>query len=100
LQWQGATATQGVHNAAGTIGITVLGRNSSAWVATNDAYRWTPSGPTVNPTLTWYQVGSPNPIGTSPSLNVTPNEPTQYTCHLTYPTCNAGWSAWNGGTGF
>ncbi len=97
--WQGGTATQGIHNNAGTIGITVPGRNSTVWTANNDTWRWTPSGPVVTPTLTWYQVGNPNPIGTGPTLNVTPNGPTQYTCHLTYPTCNVGWSACNGGTG-
>ena len=99
LQWQGGTATEGVHNAAGTVGITVPGRNSTAWTATNDAWKWTPSGPTVNPTLTWYQVGNPVAIGTGPTITVNPVGPTQYTCHLTYPTCNAGWSACNGGTG-
>ena len=99
LQWQGGTATQGIHNAVGTVGIAVPGRNSTAWTATNDAWKWTPSGPVVTPTLTWYQVGNPNPIGTGPTINVTPNGPTQYTCHLTYPTCNAGWSTCNGGTG-
>lgn len=99
LQWQGGTATQGVHNAAGTIGITVPGRNSTAWVANNDAYRWTPNGPTVTPTLTWYQVGNPVAIGTGPSITVNPAGPTQYTCHLTYPICNAGWNACNGVVG-
>ncbi len=92
LQWQNGTATQGVHNAAGTVGIAVPGRNSTAWTATNDAWKWTPSGPTVNPTLTWYQVGNPVAIGTGPTITVNPVGPTQYTCHLTYPTCNVGWS--------
>ena len=96
LQWQGGTATQGIHNNIGTVGITVPGRNSSAWTATNDAWRWTPSGPTVNPILVWYQVGNPAPIGTGNSITVTPNGPTQYTCHLNYPTCNAGWNVCNG----
>ena len=63
LTWQGGTATQGLHNNGGTIGVTVPGRNSTAWTTTNDAYRWTPNGPTVNPVLTWYQVGNPIPIG-------------------------------------
>ena len=99
LQWQGGTATQGVHNAAGTVGITAPGRNSTAWVATNDAYRWTPNGPTVTPTLTWYQVGNPVAIGTGPTITVNPIGPTQYTCQLTYPTCNAGWNACNGAVG-
>lgn len=96
LQWQGGTATEGIHNAAGTVGITVPGRNSTAWTATNDAWRWTPSGPVVNPILVWYQVGNPAPIGTGNSITVTPNGPTQYTCHLSYPTCNAGWNVCNG----
>jgi gliding motility-associated-like protein len=97
-QWQGGTATQGVHNAAGTVAIAAPGRNSTAWTATNDAYRWTPNGPTVTPTLTWYQVGNPVAIGTGPTIIVNPLVPTQYTCQLTYPTCNAGWNACNGAT--
>ena len=100
LQWQGGTATQGIHNALGTIGIATPGRNSSAWTTTNDAYRWTPTGPPVLPTLTWYQVGNPNPIGTVPTINVTPPAAgASYTCHLVYPTCNAGWNTCNGTQG-
>jgi len=99
LQWQNGTATQGIHNLAGSIGITSPGRNSTAWVTNNDAYRWTPSGPVVTPTLTWYQVGNPNPIGTGPTINVTPPAGgAQYTCHFVYPTCNAGWSTCNLGS--
>ena len=62
LQWQSGTATQGVHNLVGTTAITVPGRNSTAWTAQNDAYRYTPSGPVVTPVLTWYQVGNPNQL--------------------------------------
>jgi gliding motility-associated-like protein len=100
LQWQGGTATQGIHNSLGTIGIASPGRNSTAWTTQNDAYRWTPSGPVVTPTLTWYQIGNPNPIGTGPTINVTPPAGgAQYTCHFVYPTCNAGWSTCNVGIG-
>ena len=96
LSWQNGTATQGIHNAAGTIGIAVPGRNSSAWTTNNDAWRWTPSGPVVNPVLTWYQVGNPNPIGTGPSINVTPPAVgASYTCKFVYPVCNAGWATCN-----
>jgi len=49
--------------------------------------------------LTWYQVGNPVAIGTGPTITVNPIGPTQYTCHLTYPTCNAGWNTCNGATG-
>lgn len=93
--WANGTAVQGIHNQAGTVGITTPGRNSTQWVANNDAYRWTPSGPVVTPILTWYQVGNPNPIGTGTTITVNPLVPTQYTCHFVYPTCNAGWSSCN-----
>ena len=100
LQWQNGTATQGIHNQLGTIGIASPGRNSSAWVANNDAYRWTPTGPAVLPTLTWYQVGNPNPIGVGSTINVTPPAAgASYTCQFVYPTCNAGWSTCNVGQG-
>jgi gliding motility-associated-like protein len=96
LQWQGGTATQGIHNSLGSIGIAVAGRNSTAWTANNDAYRWTPSGPVITPTLTWYQVGNPNPIGIGPTLTVTPPAGgAQYTCHFVYPICNEGWTNCN-----
>ena len=94
--WANGTAVQGIHNLPGTVGIPVPGRNSTQWIANNDAYRWTPSGPAVTPTLTWYQVGNPNPIGTGPTINVTPpQQGASYTCHFVYPTCNAGWSTCN-----
>jgi len=94
--WANGTAVQGIHNSTGTTGITVVGRNSTQWVANNDAYRWVPSGPVVTPTLTWYQVGNPVPIGTGPTINVTPPAGgAQYTCHFVYPTCNAGWNTCN-----
>jgi gliding motility-associated-like protein len=98
--WANGTAVQGIHNQAGTVGITVVGRNSTQWTANNDAYRWVPSGPVVTPTLTWYQVGNPIPIGTGPTITVTPPPAgANYTCHLVYPTCNAGWATCNAGPG-
>ena len=95
-QWQNGTSVQGIHNSTGTIGMPVPGRNSTSWTANNDAYRWTPSGPTVNPVLTWFRIGNPNPIGTGPTINVTPPAiGAQYTCRYVYPICNAGWSTCN-----
>ena len=96
LSWQGGTSVQGIHNVAGTLGIAVPGRNSTAWVANNDAWKWTPNGPTVNPVLTWYQVGNPIAIGTGTSITVTPPPAgAQYTCRFVYPICNAGWNTCN-----
>ncbi len=91
VQWAGGTAVQGLHNLAGTIGITVPGRNSTQWTATNQTWRFAPAGPPVNPTLTWYIVGNPVPIGTGPSIVVTPPAAGEYyTCHPEYPACYQG----------
>jgi gliding motility-associated-like protein len=100
LQWQSGTATQGIHNLPGNAAVVVPGRNSTAWTTQNNSWRWTPSGPTVVPVLTWYQVGNPAPIGTGPSINVTPPPAgANYTCQFVYPICNAGWNSCNAGTG-
>jgi len=95
-QWAGGTAVQGIHNLAGNASVTVAGRNSTQWTAQQDSRRWTPSGPVVTPTLTWFQVGNPIPIGTGPTITVTPPAGgANYTCQFVYPTCNAGWSICN-----
>jgi gliding motility-associated-like protein len=96
LAWAGGTAVQGLHNTTGTVAITVPGRNSTQWTANNDAYRYTPSGPTVLPVPTWYIVGNPNPIGVGASITVTPPvQGANYTCQLVYPSCNVGWNTCN-----
>jgi gliding motility-associated-like protein len=98
--WAFGTAVQGIHNQPGTIGIVVPGRNSTVWTTNNNAWRWSPSGPAVVPTLTWYQVGNPVAIGTGPTITVTPPPAgANYTCHFVYPICNAGWSTCNIGVG-
>jgi gliding motility-associated-like protein len=99
LTWQGGTAVEGVHNVTGTAAVTVPGRNSTAWTTNNDAWKWVPNGPVVTPVLTWFQVGNPIPIGTGPTITVTPPPAgANYTCKFVYPICNAGWTSCNGGT--
>ena len=100
-QWALGTSVQGIHNSTGTLAVSVAGRNSTQWTAVNDARRYTPSGPAVLPTLTWFQVGNPVPIATNvPSITVTPPPGgANYTCQLVYPSCNAGWSTCNAGVG-
>ncbi len=91
VSWSGGTAVQGIHNLTGTIGITVPGRNSTQWTTTNNSHRWSPSGAPVVPVLTWFAVGNPVPLGTGPTLTVTPPVGGQlYTCHNVYPACYAG----------
>jgi gliding motility-associated-like protein len=96
-QWAGGTSVQGIHNLTGTQAVTVAGRNSTQWTAQNDARRWTPSGPPIPPVLVWYQVGNPVPIAQGVNqITVTPPPGgANYTCHLEYGACNAGWSSCN-----
>ncbi len=90
--WNSGAGTEGLHNLAGSVAITVPGRNASAWTTTNNAYRWTPSGAPVAPTYNWYQVGNPVPIGTGLTINVTPPAGgASYTCHVDYGACYNGY---------
>jgi len=43
LTWAGGTAVQGLHDITGTLAVTVLGRNSTQWTATNETWRYTPN---------------------------------------------------------
>jgi gliding motility-associated-like protein len=47
-QWAGGTATHGLHNMNGTIGVIVPGRNSAQWTTQNEGYRFTPGVQWVN----------------------------------------------------
>jgi gliding motility-associated-like protein len=94
--WAGGTAVQGIHNLAGSAAVTVAGRNSTQWTTNNNAVRYTPSGPPVVATPTWFQVGNPAPIGTGTTITVAPPPAgANYICIPVYPLCNAGWSQCN-----
>lgn len=99
--WAGGTAVQGIQNINGTVAFTVPGRNSTVWTTTNNAWRYTPNGATVNPTLTWYQVGNPTPIATGVnSVTVTPPATGAfYTAVQAYGGCHANYAACVGGGG-
>ncbi len=84
LAWAGGTAVQGIHNLAGTIGIPVPGRNSTAWVANNEGWRWTPNG---IPTFTINWVGPSGPIATGSQVTVCPPATGVYTANATLGGC-------------
>lgn len=71
MAWAGGTAVQGIHNAPGTIAYTVPGRNSTAWTATNEAWRYTPNG-VATYTINWYVLPSNTLVGTGSPITVTP----------------------------
>ncbi|MGE5424862.1 MAG: hypothetical protein ACM3N9_05835, partial [Syntrophothermus sp.] len=69
------TATQGVHNANGTVAFTATGRNSTLWSANNESTRFGPSG------IKWYTGGYPGGtiVGYGAALNISPTVTTTYT---------------------
>jgi gliding motility-associated-like protein len=103
--WNNGNATHGLHNLAGNQATIVPGRNNTPWAANNDGKRFTPSGPGVGcgqttaytisdvpynpiygepPIITWYlQPDLVNPIGTGPSITVSPTvSPAVYVASL------------------
>ena len=100
--WAGGTSVQGIHNLPGTVAFTVPGRNSTVWTTTNNAWRYTPNGNDVAPTLTWYQVGNPTPLATNVNtMTVTPpSGGAFYTATYSYTGCYANYMACVGGGSF
>ncbi|MDZ4665597.1 MAG: hypothetical protein SGJ15_12010, partial [Bacteroidota bacterium] len=84
LAWAGGTSVQGIHNLPGTIGIAVPGRNSTAWTAVNEGWRYTPNG---IPTFTISWVGPSGPIATGSQVTVCPPATAVYTANATLGGC-------------
>ena len=99
--WNSGNAVHGIHNNAGTQAVVVPGRNNTAWAATNDGRRWTPTGAGAgcaatstyalstipfapvysNVNIIWASFNSPGApvqVGTGPSVTVSPTQTTTY----------------------
>jgi gliding motility-associated-like protein len=86
--WNGGLGIVGIQNTAGTLGYAPPGRNLSVWDATNEAWRFTPNGPSIV-TVDWLQGG--NVIGNGNTINVCPtSNSTIYTARATYDPCSGG----------
>ncbi len=85
--WNDGLAVEGIQNAGQTIAYTVPGRNNSVWTANNDAWRFTPNGPSIV-TVDWFQGATL--VGTGATVNVCPGSNTTYTAQATYLPCAGG----------
>jgi hypothetical protein len=90
--WNNGNAIVGIQNGAGTSAVAAPNRNGldANWTATNEAWRFTPSGASIT-SLKWYQ-GSGTAgavLGTTSTLNVCPTSTTTYTAEVTYAICNS-----------
>lgn len=84
--WNGGRAVIGLQNSTGTQGITPPGRNTGSWSASNEAWRFTPSG-VSNTTINWYD-GNMNLVSTGNSISVCPTGTTTYTAEAVYDRCD------------
>jgi gliding motility-associated-like protein len=65
--WNGGRCALGIQNSDGTIAYFPPNRNTGVWTATNEAWRFTPSGTPIN-IFQWYLNGDPQPVNQT-SLN-------------------------------
>ncbi|WP_425556451.1 beta strand repeat-containing protein, partial [Flavobacterium chungnamense] len=83
--WNSGSGVIGLTGQTAAEGIAAPGRNTGTWTATNEAWRFSPSGPSLT-AFRWLQNG--NPIGTTPTISVCPTVTTTYTAEVRYTQCN------------
>src|SRR5690606_37698556 len=85
--WNDGNAVLGIQNQNGSVGYTPPGRNTGDWGATDEAWRFTPNGAS-NVAFAWLD-STGTVIGTDPTINVCPTDPTTvYTAQAIYTNCN------------
>ncbi len=83
--WNSGAGIIGIQNLAGTVGYSPAGRNfPAAWTATNEAWRFVPTGP-QSYTVTW--TGPAGVVGTGLSQVVCPIATTNYTATMNVSGC-------------
>lgn len=85
--WNGGWAIEGIQNAGPTTFVGVPGRNATQWSVTNDAWRFTPSGPS-NVSVSWFS--GTTQISTDSTVQVCPSQTTTYTAQAIYVPCAGG----------
>ncbi|RAR47548.1 T9SS sorting signal type C domain-containing protein [Flavobacterium lacus] len=89
--WNYGNAIVGIQNAAATEAVVAPGRNGlgTNWTATNEAWRFVPSGPSIT-SLQWFEgSGTSGPmLGTTDVIEVCPTITTTYTARVTYTLCS------------
>ena len=90
--WNDGNGVIGLQNIDCTMGITPPGRNTGAWTAHEEAWRFMPTGqPSYD--VTWYlgtdtSATTGTVLGTGDLLTVLPEQTTYYTARLQYTACN------------
>lgn len=85
--WNDGNALIGIQGPTGANGVTPPGRNTGPWAASNEAWRFTPSG-APNWVVTWYDSGG-NVVGNGLTVtNVCPTATETYTAEIVYTNCD------------
>ena len=86
--WNDGNAALGIQNNDGNIAFVPPGRNTSdsPWQTNEEAWRFTPAGDATY-VFEWLDDTGAT-IGTDPTINVCPTNPTTYTAQVTYTNCN------------
>ena len=84
--WNSGNALIGIQNIGATQGIAPPARNTGPWTATQEAWRFTPSG-TSNYVVEWFDNAGVS-LGFGDTLNVCTQNQNNYTAEITYTNCN------------
>ncbi len=76
--WNSGSGLIGIQNQTGTNATVPAARNTGAWSATNEAWRFTPNGAALPTTFEWYLNGLLLPNESSESLIACPNGTNSY----------------------
>ena len=82
--WNSGSGVIGIQNNAGTVAHFPPGRNTGPWEAHNEAWRFTPAGPS-NVVFSWEKGGVF--YSNSPTINVCVSETTNMTAKVVYTGC-------------
>ena len=84
--WNSGNSMIGIQNVSGTAGISPSGRNTGAWVAAVEGWRFTPSGAS-NVVVTWTSQSAT--LGTGGTLGICPTAPsTTFIASAVYTLCS------------
>lgn len=81
--WNAGRGVIGIQNTTGTDAVSPPGRNTGTWSATNEAWKFVPTGGAAA-TLQWFLNGVIIPGATEPELAVCPQENSVYSATVTY----------------
>ncbi|MDC3388833.1 hypothetical protein OAX11_04925, partial [Flavobacteriaceae bacterium] len=91
IGWNDLNAIVGIQNQDASAALVAPGRNAldANWTATNEAWRFTPNGPSIT-SLTWYEGSgtSGTVVGNTDTINVCPATTTTYTAEVVYTLCD------------